>query len=327
MPVFYFYKYFILLLLIHAVTLNVQTEINTMVDPTIVIHGGAGNISRNDLSASLEKEYRILLEKALKEGYFILIHAGKTTEAVEASLKVLEDSPLFNAGKGSALNHEGNIEMDAAIMNGENLNAGAVAGVAHIKNPISAAIKVMENSGHVMLIKDGAEAFAKEQGLDPVESSYFRTKRSFDKLKDEKFKSGKAGTVGAVALDHKGNLSAGTSTGGLTNKKWGRVGDSPIIGAGTYANNNTCAVSCTGVGEYFIRSVAAYDVSALMEYKKYTVKEASEFVIHNRVGKLNGSGGLIALDGKGNIAMPFNTTMMFRGYMNSKGIVILIFEK
>jgi beta-aspartyl-peptidase (threonine type) len=315
------YKIYFFTLIINAVTLNVETEKTIKSNPVIVIHGGAGNISKEEMTPQIEKEYRKVIEMALRQGYFILAKGGSNLLAIETSLKIMENSRLFNAGKGSVLNYEGNIEMDAAIMDGKNLEAGAIAGVSHVKNPISAALKVMEKSGHVMLIKEGAEIFAKEQGLELVDSSYFIPYKNFNELKNKK-----SGTVGALALDAYGNIAAGTSTGGISNKKYGRVGDSPIIGAGTYANNSTCAVSCTGVGEYFMRCVAAYDVSALMEYKKFTVQEAAEYVINNRISKLNGKGGLIAIDREGNVAMPFNTKAMFRGVMNKEGWKILIFE-
>jgi beta-aspartyl-peptidase (threonine type) len=256
----------------------------------------------------------------------------------------LEDSPLFNAGKGAVLTSEGTVELDASIMDGKTLKAGAVAAVKHVKNPISLARLVMEKSPHVMMVGDGAEAFAKEHDVELVAQDYFiieRRRQELEKAKEaDKKESGpskqtkpekertppeekKHGTVGAVALDKAGNLAAGTSTGGMTNKKFGRIGDSPIIGAGTYANNQTCAISATGHGEYFIRSVVAHDISALMEYKGMSLKEAANTVIMNKLGKLGGTGGVIAIDKNGQVAMPFNTPGMYRGYVGADGKVVI----
>jgi beta-aspartyl-peptidase (threonine type) len=237
---------------------------------------------------------------------------------------VLEDNPLFNAGKGAVFTHEGTNELDASIMDGKSLKAGAVAAVKHIRNPISLARLVMEKSPHVMLEGDGAEAFAKRMGITFVDQKYFYTDERWQELQKEKAKAAlasdkdKHGTVGAVALDQAGNLAAGTSTGGTTNKQFGRIGDSPIIGAGTYANNHTCAVSCTGDGEYFIRSVVAHDISAMMEYKGMSVQEAAQTAL-DKVGRLGGTGGLIALDKNGNLTMPFNTSGMYRGAVSADG--------
>ena len=250
----------------------------------------------------------------------------------------MEDSPLFNAGKGAVFTHEGKNEMDASIMDGKTLNAGAVAGISVVKNPISAARKVMEESIHVMMAGKGADAFARSKGLEIVDPSYFHTDNRLEMLKkikdkekieldhdgdkgyiDREYPDSKFGTVGAIAVDRMGNLAAATSTGGMTNKRWNRIGDSPVIGAGTYANNKTCAVSSTGHGEYFIRSVVAYDISALMEYKGLSVKEAAEEVVHKKLVDMGGSGGVIALDAKGNFAMPFNTAGMYRGYVKADG--------
>lgn len=292
---------------------------------TIVVHGGAGTITRGNMSAQKEKAYHEKLGEALDSGYSVLQRGGKSIEAVIAAIQVMEDSPLFNAGKGSVFTHDGRNELDAAIMDGSNLMAGAVAGVTTIKNPITAARAVMQNSDHVMLVGRGAEVFAEEQGLDIVPPSYFFDSIRYDQLlkaldsekktraeaitKDLKF-----GTVGCVALDQFGNLAAGTSTGGMTNKKYGRVGDSPIIGAGTYANNLTCAISATGWGEYFIRLTVARDIAALMEYANLSVQEAADSVVMKKLPRLGGDGGAIALDRQGNFSMTFCTAGMYRGY-------------
>ncbi|WP_198315798.1 isoaspartyl peptidase/L-asparaginase family protein [Chitinophaga tropicalis] len=310
----------------------------------LVVHGGAGTILKKNMSPEQEAAYKAGLQEALSTGYK-LIQAGKSSlDAVEATVRVLEDNPLFNAGKGAVFTHDGRNEMDAAIMNGKTLEAGAVAGVSVIRNPISAARAVMEKSSHVMLTGKGAETFAKDAGLEIVDPSYFRTQNRWDALqkalKEDSMKSkldhsyqpagklgienrdNKFGTVGAVALDKAGNLAAATSTGGMTNKKFGRIGDSPIIGAGTYANNKTVAVSCTGWGEFFIRSVVAYDLSALMEYKGLSVQDAGKTVIE-KVGALGGDGGLIALDKDGNAALPFNTEGMYRGTVTADGKITI----
>ncbi len=290
----------------------------------IAIHGGAGTILKAELSPELELQYRSALSESLKAGYDILAKGGTSTDAVIASIKVLEDCPLFNAGKGSVFTNNGTNSMDASIMEGKSLQAGAVADVQGIRNPIEGACVVMERSPHVMLVGDGAEQFAKEQGLKFELPEYFYDKKRWEQFQQMKkddtialdHSSGKKfGTVGCVALDKAGNLAAGTSTGGMTNKKWGRVGDSPIIGAGTYANNKTCAVSCTGHGEYFMRNVVAYDVSAMMEYKGASLEEAATEVVMKKLKAQEGEGGLIALDTKGNVTMPFNSPGMYRGYM------------
>jgi beta-aspartyl-peptidase (threonine type) len=290
-----------------------------------------------------EKAYRDALEQALKTGYSILKKGGTSLDAVEATIRVMEDSPLFNAGKGAVFTAEGTNELDAAIMDGVSLKAGSVAGLKRIKNPIALARNVMEQSPHVMMVGDGAETFARQQGLEFVDPSYFRTEHRWNQLQEAKKREQhpasepsqdkkpgglgddefKFGTVGCVALDQAGNLAAGTSTGGTTNKKYGRVGDAPIIGAGTYANNKTCGVSCTGTGEYFIRSVVGHDVSALMEYKGMSVKEAAELVVMDKLVKMGGDGGLIAMDNKGNIATPFNTSGMYRGYIDVNGTMVI----
>ena len=300
----------------------------------LVIHGGAGNITKNNLADSTA--YKDKLQEALQKGSDTLKKGGTSLDAVVVVIKILEDSPLFNAGKGSVFNSEGKNEMDAAIMDGKTLKAGAVAGVTTVKNPITAARAVMEKTVHVMLTGAGADKFAKEAGLEIVDPSYFFTQKRWDQYLKGKTKSDsidndpihtKHGTVGAVALDIYGNLAAATSTGGLSNKKYGRVGDSPIIGAGTYANNKTCAVSCTGTGEYFIRNVVAYDVSALMEYKGFTVNKAADYIINEKLKSQGGDGGLIALDANGNFTMTFNTSGMFRGYSNSDGeIKVMLFK-
>ncbi len=313
----------------------------------LVIHGGAGTILKKNMTPEKEKAYQQALQLALQTGYDILNNGGTSLNAVEAAVRVMEDNPLFNAGKGAVFTNEGKNEMDAAIMNGKTLAAGSVASVTTIKNPISAARAVMEKSEHVMLIGAGAEKFAKQQGLEIVDPSYFYTEdrwrglqqvRREDSLKTEldhgskKGTSGikqsnnrdyKYGTVGAVALDKAGNLAAATSTGGMTNKKFGRVGDAPIIGAGTYANNQTCAVSCTGWGEFFIRLVVAKTVSDLMEYKNYSVQQAADELIMKKVPALGGDGGLIAVDKNGNFSMPFNTEGMYRGYIKSDGKAVV----
>ena len=281
----------------------------------VVIHGGAGNITPENLKPEREKLYEAGLRKALLAADSVLKNGGQALDAVVAAITLMENSPLFNAGKGAVLNDRGQVEMDASIMDGKDLNAGAVAGVHHVKNPILAARAVMENSPHVLLSCKGADEFAAKQGLETADSSYFVTKRRYDsyrKLKEQK-KLDKHGTVGCVVLDRYGNLAAGTSTGGMMMKSYGRVGDSPIIGAGTYADNSTCAVSCTGHGEYFIRYAVAYDITALMKYKNLTLQQAADFVINDKLKKAGGEGGIIAVDKDGNVSMTFNTKGMFRG--------------
>jgi L-asparaginase / beta-aspartyl-peptidase len=284
----------------------------------IVIHGGAGGITRESITPELDKEYRAALLLAINTGKKILLEGGSALDAVEQTIRTMEDNPLFNAGKGAVFTHDGKNELDASIMDGSDLAAGSVACVTDIKNPITAARRVMTNSPHVMLAGAGASQFAKEQGLEIVPPSYFYTERRFQELQ-EILKKEKNGTVGCCALDKNGNLAAGTSTGGMPDKKYNRVGDSPIIGAGTYANNNTCAVSATGHGEYFIRWTVAHDISALMEYKGLTLSEASELVVNEKLVKAGGSGGVISLDKSGNVSMPFNSTGMFRGYATADG--------
>jgi beta-aspartyl-peptidase (threonine type) len=296
----------------------------------IVIHGGAGTITKSSMTPEREKEYIDKLTEVLLAGDSVLKKGGSSLDAVEATIRMMEDSPLFNAGKGAVFTHEGTNELDASIMDGKTLNAGAVASVKHVKNPIGLARMVMEKSPHVMMAGGGAEQFAKANGVELVDQQYFFTQRRWDELQKMLHNSDsskpsadstskKHGTVGCVALDKDGNLAAGTSTGGMSNKMYGRVGDSPIIGAGTYANNKTCAVSSTGWGEYFIRSVVAYDISALMEYKGVSLDDAANSVIMDKLTKLGGTGGIIAVDKDGNIAMPFNTSGMYRAYIDDDG--------
>lgn len=291
---------------------------------TIVIHGGAGVMSKSYMTDEKQKEYKEKLNEALQLGEQMLKEGADATDVVVKVINVMEDSPLFNAGKGAVFTSEGKNELDASIMEGKTLNAGAVAGVRDIKNPITAARQVMINSEHVFLSGKGASEFARKQGLELVPNKYFHTKARYESLKKlqkqerEREKKDNIGTVGCVVLDTNGNLCAGTSTGGMTNKKYGRIGDSPVIGAGTYANNKTCAVSCTGHGEYYIRLGFARDISALMEYKNRSVDEACREEIR-KLSELQGDGGVIGVDAKGNIAMEFNTSGMFRGYIKSTG--------
>ncbi len=287
----------------------------------LVIHGGAGYIVKDQIPEEIEKMYVAKLTEVLEAGQKVLAGGGSSLDAVETVITIMEDSPLFNAGKGAVFTEAGENEMDASIMDGSNLKAGAVGGVKTIKNPVTAARKVMDSTKHVMLVGRGAEKFAKEQGLDIVDQEYFFVERRWKSLQraKEREKEKKHGTVGAVAIDKYGNLAAATSTGGLTNKMTGRIGDSPIVGAGNYANNKTCAISGTGHGEYFMRLLAAYDVSALMEYKGWSLEKAADFVIHDKFKEMNGRGGVIGVDKDGNITMTFNTEGMFRGYIDSEG--------
>ena len=299
----------------------------------LVVHGGAGTMERGKMSPEHEREYRAGIESALRVGWEILQRGGSSLDATEAVVRTFEDNPLFNAGKGAVFNADGVNEMDAAIMDGKTLRAGAVANVQHVKNPISLARLVMEKSPHVMMAGEGAEKFAKEHGVELVDAKYFFTQDRWDALQkakeaekagangDKKFFLSEQdihGTVGAVALDQNGNLAAATSTGGKTNKLSGRIGDTPVIGGGTYANNATCAVSGTGDGEFFIMATAGHDVSALMEYGHKTLEQAGLAVI-NKIGKLGGSGGLIAIDKTGKITLPFNSSGMYRGYVDPNG--------
>ncbi len=311
----------------------------------LILHGGAGSIKPGQLSAEREAEYNKVIMQCLETGYKILEEGRPALDAIEAVINIMEDSPLFNAGKGAVLTSDGLVELDASIMNGQTLAAGAVAGLHHIKNPISLARLVMEKSKHVMLIGDGAEKFAKEMNIPFVEQEYFLTPARLEALKRIKarqeeeskgknvtmtntfWEDTKRGTVGVAALDKNGNLAAGTSTGGVMNKKYGRVGDAPIIGAGTYANNNTCAVSATGTGEFFIRLSVARDISSLMEYKGMSLKDAADEVIHKKLQALGGDGGIIAIDKDGNVAWPFNTDGMFRGhYIQGKEPVVKMYK-
>lgn len=292
----------------------------------LVIHGGAGNITPQNLPAQVAAQYEVALRSVLQLGDSILRSGGSSLDAVEACIRLMEDCPLFNAGRGAVFNADGKNELDASVMDGKTRLAGAVAGITTVKHPISAARAVMEKSQHVMLAGRGAEAFAKEQGLEIVNPEYFFTQNRWNeylkaKARDDSISKTveKHGTVGCVALDKAGNLAAGTSTGGMTYKKYGRIGDSPVIGAGTYADNNTCAVSATGHGEFFIRNVVAYDISALMKYKSLSLTEAATEVIMYKLKEQGGTGGVISIDRYGNIAMPFNTTGMFRGYIRSNG--------
>lgn len=306
-------------------------------DPRLafIIHGGAGVLSRSEMTPELEKQYRAKLEEALQAGYAVLKAGRPAMDAVEAAIRILEDSPLFNAGKGAVFTNDGKNELDASVMDGKTLGAGAVAGVRRVKNPITLARAVMEKSPHVMMVGEGAEKFAAEQKIDLVDPKYFWTQHRWDALQKilkeeaEKKKVGavpavrkpadRFGTVGAVALDKDGNLAAGTSTGGMTNKRYGRVGDAPIIGAGTYANNATCGVSATGWGEYFIRLGVARDISTLMEYRALSAQSAADLVIKQKLQKAGGDGGVIGIDKFGNYAISFNSEGMYRAYIDENG--------
>jgi beta-aspartyl-peptidase (threonine type) len=296
----------------------------------LAIHGGAGTLVKGVMTPDKEAAYKLALQQALEAGRDVLVNKGTAIDAVEAAVRSLEDCPLFNAGKGSVFTATGSHEMDASIMNGKNLEAGAVSLISGIKNPVSLAKDVMNKSGHVFLAGEGALDFAKSLGYEKMPETYFYDAFRYNQwmeIKDSdnfqldhaKKKDSKFGTVGAVACDSFGDIAAATSTGGMTNKKFGRVGDSPMIGAGNYANNVTCAVSCTGSGEFFIRGVVAYEVSALMEFKGMKVAEASNEVINHRLLKIQGDGGLIAIDNQGNIAMPFNTEGMYRAALYADG--------
>ncbi len=335
-------------LLLLVLTLWLAKPIYAQTDTSrvaIAIHGGAGTILRENMTPEKETAYRTTLQQALQAGHQVLTEGGSSLDAVTAAIQIMENSPLFNAGKGAVFTNDGKNELDAAIMNGETREAGAVAGISKVKSPVSAARAVMEQSPHVMMVGAGAEQFAEEQGLTMVEPAYFYTDQRYQQLQrirstekqeldhsgdtrspdslqgylDRHFPDRKFGTVGAVALDQGGNLAAATSTGGMTNKRYGRVGDVPIIGAGTYADNETAAVSATGHGEYFIRSVVAYDISALMKYKGLPLSEAANEVVMNKLVKMEGSGGVIALDAEGNIAMPFNSAGMYRASIDVDG--------
>lgn len=303
---------------------------------SIAIHGGAGTILKEDMTPEVEADYMRALEESLSSGYAVLESGGSALEAVKASVVSLEDCPLFNAGRGSVFTKKGINEMDAAIMDGRSLAAGAVAGVRNVRNPVLLADEVMTHSGHVFISGKGANDFAIKRGIKLEADDYFFSQYRYEQwreLRDSDMyqldhksdrlvsltKDKKFGTVGAVACDREGNVAAATSTGGMTNKNYGRIGDSPVIGAGTYANNKTCAVSCTGHGEMFIKAVAAYDVSCLMEYKGYTLQQACEEVVMKKLVSLDGDGGLIAVDAQGNCSLVFNSAGMYRGYRNSEG--------
>ena len=296
----------------------------------IAIHGGAGTIDPSQMSADLEIQYKKGLKNALQAAYSVLKNNGSADDAVVAAVVSLENFSLFNAGKGSVFNHIGKHEMDASLMFGKDLTAGAVCGVKNIKNPIRLAQSVMLHSPHVMMAGAGAEEFAKSLQIEFADDEYFYTEQRYKQWQDVQGSetvqldhtvksNNKMGTVGAVALDSFGNLAAATSTGGMTNKKFGRVGDTPVIGAGTYANNATCAISCTGHGELFLRAVVAYDISCLMEYKGYSLKEACNIVVMDKLVKIGGEGGLVALDAHGNIELPFNSAGMYRASIDTKG--------
>ncbi len=320
---------------------TITTDTTQRAEYALVIHGGAGTIRKSDLSEEKEAAIRAVLDSALATGEAVLQEGGSALDAVERTIHILEDSPFFNAGKGAVFTHAGINELDASIMDGSGRAAGAVGGVTNLRHPISAARAVMEQSEHVLLTGRGAEEFAAERGLEIVDPAYFYTedrRRSLDRiLEEERQTSGptglarslaadhKFGTVGCVALDKTGNIAAGTSTGGMTNKRWNRIGDSPIIGAGTFADNTTCGVSCTGHGEFFIRYAVAYDLSARMEYMGEDLRTAANYIINDKLKKAGGSGGFVALDRFGNIAMPFNTEGMYRGYARPGERVVEIY--
>ena len=310
------YKIIVLILLLSS------CETNNKIEYAIVIHGGAGTILKENMSDELEVAYKEKIKEALEAGNHILKTNGTSIDAVEAAIIILEDSELFNAGVGSVLSNNEEVEMDASIMTGQNLNAGAISGIKHIKNPISLARKVLEESEHVFLSGIGAEDFAVSKGFETIENKSFITERRLNSVRKAKkrdsIQDNKFGTVGCVALDKFGNITSGTSTGGMTNKKWNRIGDVPIIGAGTYANNKTCGISSTGWGEYFIRNVVAYDISSQIDYLKIDINQAAKNTL-KKVKDLGGSGGVIGIDSNGNIMMDFNTKGMYRGYIKSDG--------
>ncbi|PJA95928.1 MAG: beta-aspartyl-peptidase [Ignavibacteriales bacterium CG_4_9_14_3_um_filter_34_10] len=325
-------KLIMVLLFALADILAAQTKITENKDAFgLVVHGGAGYIYKGRYTNEEESAYKNKLQEAIDTGYAVLSRNGSALNAVEKTIHILEDSPLFNAGKGAVMTSEETVELDAAIMDGSNLKAGAVAGIKHIKSPISLARTVMEKSPHVFMIGEGAEKFGLDNGMEKVENSYFYTEKTLEeirKIKEEEKKrdqsyiykdENKYGTVGCAALDKHGNLAAGTSTGGMVNKKFGRVGDVPVIGAGTYANNFTAAMSCTGHGEFFIRNVVAHDISSLIQYKGMKLNDAAKEVIMEKLLKQNGRGGVIGIDAQGNITMVFNTDGMFRGYKLNNG--------
>jgi len=311
---------------------------------TLAIHGGAGTILKEDMTPALEQAYSSALKTALDAGYAVLENGGTAVNAIKASIVLLEDNVLFNAGRGSVFTKKGVQEMDAAIMDGKDLSAGAVTGVRNVRNPIELATEVMRNSNHVFLSGKGANDFAIKQGVKLEPDEYFFSQFRYDQWKairdsdtysldhtnhhlEELMKDKKFGTVGAVACDVNGNIAAATSTGGMTNKKYGRIGDSPVIGCGTYANNKTCAISCTGHGEMFIRGVAAYDVSCLMEYKNMSLQEAMDEVVNKKLVSLHGEGGMIGVDAKGNYAMVLNSAGMYRAVRTDKGFEQVLIYK
>tara|TARA_B100000161_G_scaffold259396_1_gene225306 strand:+ start:817 stop:1785 length:969 start_codon:yes stop_codon:yes gene_type:complete len=310
------YTLFILILSI------ISCDTKNKIEYAIVIHGGAGTILKENMSDDLEALYKEKMREALNAGNYILKNDGTSLDAVEAAIKILEDSELFNAGKGSVLSNNEEVEMDASIMTGHNLNAGSISGIKHIKNPISLARKVMEESEHVFLSGKGAEDFAVYKGFKTINNKSFITERRLNSVRNAKkrdsIQDNKFGTVGCVALDKFGNITSGTSTGGMTNKKWNRIGDVPIIGAGTYANNKTCGISSTGWGEFFIRNVVAYDISSQIDYLKIDINQAAKNTL-KKVKDLGGTGGVIGIDSNGNVMMDFNTKGMYRGYVKSDG--------
>ena len=301
---------------------------------SIVIHGGAGTILRDKMSPDVEADYRRVLTKAVKAGHSVLVQGGNSGDAVIQAILVMEESALFNAGNGAVFTHNGEVELDASIMRGTDLNAGAVAGVKRVRNPILLAHQVMQNSPHVMLMGQGAEDFAETQGLELVDNSYFHTERRRRQLQrviagnqavaasedsSDDFETRKFSTVGAVALDQAGNITAGTSTGGMTNKRYGRIGDSPIIGAGTYADNQACGISATGHGEYFIRAAVAHDICARVKYQGVDLGTAANAVINEKLVQMGGDGGIIGLDPQGNVVYAFNTKGMYRASIDKSG--------
>lgn len=341
-------QYFQILILMLSLVSCQPSEKRILISPkkvdispeyAIVIHGGAGTIDKNNMDVATEKAYHETLNQALDAGENILKSGGKSIDAVVAAIKVMEDSPLFNAGKGAVFTHDGTNELDASIMTGDSQMAGAVGSVTTIKNPITLARAIMEQSDHVMMIGKGAEAFANKCKLDIVDPSYFYTEKRWNSLqkilKDDNNKiqlsedekgNKKHGTVGCVALDKSGNIVAGTSTGGMTNKRYNRIGDAPIIGAGTFADNNSCGVSCTGHGEYFIRYTVARDIAALMEYKGLSLRSACDTIVYKKLVAKGGEGGLIAIDKYGNIEMPFNTSGMYRGWAKDSKREVKIYK-
>jgi beta-aspartyl-peptidase (threonine type) len=312
------------LLIFTILLFSFELKAQSLKKHALVLHGGAGVMSEKLMTTEKQKEYITVLNRALQVGDSVLTAGGTSMDAVEKTIMVMEDSPLFNAGKGAVFTHEGTVELDASVMDGKTLAAGAVAGIKDIRNPIRLARTVMEKSEHVLLTGSGASQFAVEQGFKLVPNSYFYTEKRLKDLQEllkkerEAGVNDKHGTVGCVALDNYGNIAAGTSTGGMTNKKYGRIGDSPIIGAGTYANNSTGGFSCTGHGEYYIRLGFSRDISALMEYKQLDIQKACQVEVE-KLTQLGGTGGVIGLDKSGNIAMEFNTSGMFRGYIKSNG--------